>query len=75
MTGVKYLVKASKSVWGVTIRIMDKEAATAVMSYEFTGFTIDDAIDTANSKLNKCGYEIAGAATNEEIEAYYNDEW
>lgn len=73
-TGVKYFVKASKSVWGVTIRIIDKKAAAMVMSYEFTGFTIDDAINKANNKLNKCGYEIAGAATDEEIEAYY-DEW
>ena len=64
------MTESMKSIWGVTIRILNREAAKEVMSYTFTGFTIDDAIDKANSKLNKVGYLIKGEATAEEIEAY-----
>lgn len=70
MKGVSYTIKPMKSIWGVTIRILNKEAATEAMSYEFTGFTIDDAVANANSKLNKVGYTIKGEATAEEMEAY-----
>lgn len=68
------MTEPMKSIWGVTIRILNREAAKEVMSYTFTGFTIDDAIDKANSKLNKVGYLIKGEATAEEIEAYL-DTW
>lgn len=64
------MTEPMKSIWGVTIRILNREAAKEVMSYTFTGFTIDDAIAKANSKLNKVGYSIKGEATAEEIEAY-----
>lgn len=64
------MTEPMKSIWGVTIRILNREAAKEVMSYTFTGFTIDDAIAKANSKLNKVGYLIKGEATAEEIEAY-----
>lgn len=70
MKKVSYMVKPMKSIWGVTIRILSKEAAMKAMSYEFTGFTIDDAVANANSKLNKVGYTIKGEATAEEMEAY-----
>lgn len=70
MKKVSYTVKPKKSIWGVTIRILSKEAAKEAMSYEFTGFTIDDAVANANSKLNKVGYMIKGEATAEEMEAY-----
>ena len=72
MTGVKYIVKPMKSIWGATIRILNSDAAHEVMSYEFTGGTINDAIKNAETKLKKFGYYISGEATEEDIEAYYD---
>ena len=72
MKAVKYMMQAQKSVWGVTIRLLDREAATLAMSYTFTGFTVDDAVAHANKKLAPFGYEVVGAATEKEIDAYYD---
>ena len=58
MKKVAYEVEDMKSVWGVTIRILDREARMDTMTSTYTGFTVDDAIKNANAKLNKFGYEI-----------------
>lgn len=72
MIGIKYIVKPIKSTWGVTIRILNSDAAHEAMSYEFTGFTVDDAVKNAEMKLKKFGYYISGEANEEDIEAYYD---
>lgn len=58
MKKVTYEVEDMKSIWGVTIRILDSDARTEAMASTYTGFTLDDAIKTANARLNKFGYEI-----------------
>lgn len=72
MIGVKYIVKPMKSIYGATIRILNSDAAQAVMSYEFTGFSVNDAVENAEMKLKKFGYYISGEANEEDIEAYYD---
>lgn len=59
MKRVEYRVEPMKSIWGVTIRILDEDARMAVMTSTYTGFTLDDAIATANARLNKAGYYVA----------------
>lgn len=58
MRKVEYEVEPPKSIWGVTIRILDSKARMDTLTSTFAGFTIDDAINTANAKLNKFGYYI-----------------
>lgn len=72
MKGISYMVEPMKSIWGVTIRILSREAAMEVMTNTFAGFTVDDAVANAENKLNKVGYTITGEATEEEMEAFYD---
>lgn len=58
MKCVEWEVEPMKSIWGVTVRILDREARMATMLSTYTGFTLDDAIANANAKLNKVGYCI-----------------
>ena len=60
MKKVEYEVVPQKTIWSVSIRILDSKARMDTLTSTFTGFTIDDAIKTANAKLNKFGYYVEG---------------
>ena len=58
MKRVEYSVEPMKSIWGVTIRIHDEEAMSATLMNKLTGFTLDEAIASANKRLNPVGFVV-----------------
>lgn len=70
MKNITYMVEPTKSIWGCTITILDREAAMESLTKHFTGFTVGDAVENANHMLERFGYRVTREATVEEI-----DEW
>ena len=70
MKAVAYRVEPQKTIWGVTIRILDHDAVMDTLTNTYTGFTLDDAKESANCRLNKFGYELGRLVTDDEM-----DEW
>lgn len=65
MKKVAYMVENQKSIWGVTIRVLDREAIDVVLVSKYTGFTLDDAVRNANKKLNGLGFEVCEKITDD----------
>lgn len=58
MIKTEYEILPQKSIYVVTISLLDWDVATKVLRFEFTGFNLKDAIKNANEKLNQFGYYV-----------------
>ena len=58
MIKTSYKVLPQKTIYGVTIELLDLEVVSKVLMLNFTGYNLNDAIKNANKKLNQFGYYV-----------------